>query len=96
MSTNIKHKIFILSELWQEYKGDSDWSDFFDYNDIGLPMAFMIDQKLVKETNAGRKYINQTFELLVETLGFDDDLEWDRLEQMIDDSSKTGWENDED
>jgi hypothetical protein len=59
-------------------------------------MAFMIDQKLVKETNAGRKYINQTFELLVETLGFDDDLEWDRLEQMIDDSSKTGWENDED
>jgi hypothetical protein len=96
MSTNIKHKIFILSELWQEYKGDSDWSDFFDYNDIGLPMAFMIDQKLVKETNAGRKYINQTFELLVETLAFDDDLEWDRLEQMIDDSSKTGWENDED
>jgi hypothetical protein len=42
MATKIKQKIFILSELWQEYKGDSDWSDFFDYNDIGLPMAFMI------------------------------------------------------
>lgn len=96
MATNIKQKIFILSELWQEYKGDSDWSDFFDYNDIGLPMAFMIDQKLVKETNAGNKFINQTFELLVEELGFDEDLEWDSLEQMIDDSSKTGWENDED
>ena len=96
MATNIKQKIFILSELWQEYKGDSDWSDFFDYNDIGLPMAFMIDQKLVKETNAGNKFINQTFELLVEELGFDEDLEWDNLEQMIDDSSRTGWENDED
>jgi hypothetical protein len=59
-------------------------------------MAFMIDQKLVKETNAGNKFINQTFELLVEELGFDEDLEWDSLEQMIDDSSKTGWENDED
>jgi hypothetical protein len=96
MATKIKQKIFILSELWQEYKGDSDWSDFFDYSDIGLPMAFMIDQKLVKETNAGNKFINQTFELLVEELGFDEDLEWDSLEQMIDDSSKTGWENDED
>jgi hypothetical protein len=32
----------------------------------------------------------------VEELGFDEDLEWDSLEQMIDDSSKTGWENDED
>lgn len=95
MATNTEQKIFILSELWQQYKGDSEWSDFFDYNDIGLPMAFMLDEKLVKETEVGIRYINETFELLVQALEFDEDLEWDSLEQMIDDSSKTGWEDDE-
>lgn len=93
--TEFENKVAILSELWQEYKGDSSWSDFFDYNDIGLPMAFMLDEKLVKETEVGIRYINETFELLVQTLEFDEDLEWDSLQQMIDDSEKLGWEEDE-
>ena len=93
MATSIENKISILSELWQQYKNEPAWLDFFDYNDIGLPMAFMLEEKIVKETEVGIRYIDETFELLVRTLEFDEDLEWDNLQAMFDDSDKLWGDN---
>lgn len=81
-------KCEMLAELWSSYKSDIKFADFFEYNDLGLPLAFMIQEKIVKKTPAAEVYINQTFELLHEALGLGPvDENWDydyaNLEDMI-------------
>jgi hypothetical protein len=81
-------KCEMLAELWSSYKSDIKFADFFEYNDLGLPLAFMIQEKIVKKTPAAEVYINETFELLHEALGLGPvDENWDydyaNLEDMI-------------
>lgn len=88
------NKIVILSDLWTTYKNKREWQDFFDYNDIGLPLAFMIDQKIVEANEVGIRYIDETYELLCETLTLDSKDSYDDLEQMMQES-ETIWEEEE-
>ena len=88
MTTPYNTKYAILSELWTQYKTDKDMADFFEYNDLGLPLAFMIEQKIVNKTPLAEVYINETFELLHEAIGLGPvDENWDydyaNLEDMI-------------
>ena len=81
-------KCEMLAELWSSYKSDIKFADFFEYNDLGLPLAFMIQEKIVKKTPAAEVYINETFELLHEALGLGPvDENWDydyaNLEEML-------------
>ena len=77
----IKHKI--LADLWTKFKDDRDLVDFFSYNDLGLPLAFMIEQKIVESTPVAQVYIEETFEQLVELLGLDSDDEYGSIEEMF-------------
>ena len=81
-------KCEMLAELWNSYKTDKKFEDFFEYNDLGLPLAFMIKQEIVDKTPLAEVYINETFELLHEALGLGPvDENWDydyaNLEDMI-------------
>ena len=83
MTTPYDTKYAILSELWTNYKDDKQFKDFFEYNDLGLPLAFMIDQKIVESTPVAQVYIEETFEQLVELLGLDSDDEYGSIEEMF-------------
>lgn len=64
----------ILSELWENYRDDEDFSQFIEYNDLGLPMAYCLAEGLVTEiTNIGQRYITETFDLLLAALSIDID-----------------------
>lgn len=81
-------KCEMLAELWNSYKTDKKFEDFFEYNDLGLPLAFMIEQKIVDKTPLAEVYINETFELLHEAIGLGPvDENWDydytNLEEML-------------
>lgn len=84
MTTPYNTKYSILSNLWTDYKDDKDMADFFEYNDLGLPLAFMIEQKIVESTPVAQVYIEETFELLVESLGLDSEEEYESIEEMFD------------
>lgn len=84
MTTPYNTKYAILSNLWTDYKDDKDMADFFEYNDLGLPLAFMIEQKIVESTPVAQVYIEETFELLVESLGLDSEEEYESIEEMFD------------
>ena len=83
MTTPYNTKYAILSELWTGYKDDKEMADFFAYNDLGLPLAFMIEQKIVESTPVAQVYIEETFELLVESLGLDPEEEYESIEEML-------------
>ena len=60
------NKCGILGELWINYKDDKQFGDFVEYNDLGLPLAYMIAEGLVKEiTPLGEQYIEETFTLFI-------------------------------
>ena len=84
MTTPYNIKYAILSDLWTQYKTDKDMADFFEYNDLGLPLSFAIEQKIVESTPIAQVYIEETFELLVESLGLDPEEEYESLDEMFD------------
>lgn len=83
MTTPYDIKYAILSDLWTNYKDDKEMVDFFAYNDLGLPLAFMIEQKIVESTPVAQVYVEETFELLCDSLGLDSDDEFESIEEML-------------
>jgi hypothetical protein len=84
MMTDLNTKCDILSELWSDYKKDKEFADFFEYNDLGLPLAFAISNKIVEVAPVAETYILETFELLCEALSLDSDEDYNSLDEMFD------------
>lgn len=62
-------KTGVLGQLWIEFRGDEDFSDFMEYNDLGLPMAYMVAEGLIKECSpVGDDLINETFSMFLALL----------------------------
>lgn len=82
-------KIKILSELWLGYREDEQFGDFVEYNDIGLPLAYLLDNDIVKSTPMAERFINETYDLLITALGLIDDKEYGSIDEMLDDYEST-------
>ena len=82
--TDFDTKCDILSELWSNYKKDKQFAQFFEYNDLGLPLAFAISNKIVESTAVSESYINETFDLFCGALSLDSDEDWISLDEMFD------------
>jgi hypothetical protein len=64
-STTYSNKLAILAELWLDYRTDTEFQDFVEYNDIGLPLAYVINNNIVSSTDIAEKFVDETFELLL-------------------------------
>jgi hypothetical protein len=73
----------ILADFWLNYKDEEEFDDFVEYNDIGLPLAFMITENIVESTQVGEIYVNEAWELLCAALNVDSKQNYDTLEDMF-------------
>lgn len=87
MATDFSNKASILADLWINFRADEQFSDFIEYNDIGLPLAYYIHTDLVKPTDQGMLYIDETFNLLCSALGIDLEQDYETLNEMFDKSN---------
>lgn len=71
-STNYPNKCSILAELWLNYRSDEDFQDFIEYNDLGLPLAYAIDNDIVKSSEMARRFVEETFDLFMASLETED------------------------
>jgi hypothetical protein len=62
----------ILGELFANYKEDKDFKDFIEFNDLGLPIAYLTKENLVVPSDDGARYIIETWEIFLTGLGLDD------------------------
>ena len=62
----------ILGELWVTYKNDEDFEDFVEYNDIGLPFAYLISYGIVESTELAEKFVSETWDMFMASLGIED------------------------
>jgi hypothetical protein len=65
------------------YRLDSDFADFVEYNDIGLPLAYVISEGIVQSTDLSKRFVEETFDLLL--AGLDkEDTGFETLEDILD------------
>ena len=79
---NFDNKITILAELWMNYRDDDQIKDFIDYNDLGLPMAYLLTNEIVLPTAQAEMYINETYDLFLMALDVEDN-EYESLEEIM-------------
>ena len=83
MATTFENKCAILSDLWLNYKDNEELADFVEYNDLGLPLAYLIHTELVSVNESGISYVDETFNLLCTGLGVDLDEEYESLNELM-------------
>ena len=80
--TTFENRCDILGDLWINYRDAEQFADFVEYNDLGLPIAYAVNVKIVEPTELAKKFIDETFDLLLAGLGLEDD-EWEHLDEML-------------
>ena len=81
--TSFQNMCSILGELWMDYKSDKYFKDFIEYNDIGLPIAFLVDNELVEPTQLARQYVYETWDIFLAALEISHDTGWESLEELF-------------
>jgi hypothetical protein len=70
--TSFNNIVDILGYLYSNYKEDENFKDFVEYNDMGLPLAYLASQGLCDVTPDGGRYITETWSLFIDMLGVED------------------------
>ena len=66
---DIADKAGILGQLWIDYRDNEEFSVFMEYNDIGLPLSYVVAEGLVPAlTPVGEDYINETIDMFFKLL----------------------------
>lgn len=81
--TDFESMCSILSELWMNYKTDKNFKEFIEYNDLGLPLSFLINSELVEPSAMAKEYIKETWILFLSALGIKDDAGWRSLDELF-------------
>jgi hypothetical protein len=69
------------------YREEEEWQDFIAFSDLGLPLAFMLDNEIVPirgiQGSPAEELIHDTFELLLKGLDINEDTGFDSLEDVL-------------
>ena len=83
MTTPIAIRAEILADLWLNYRDDEEFKDFFEYNDLGLPLAYALSQSVIETNATVEKLISETFDLFLAALEITDDEGYDSLDGIF-------------
>ena len=81
--TTFSKKVAILADLWIGYGEDESFEDFFAYNDLGLPLAYALDNDIVVANEKTNSFIEETFALLLAGLE-QEDTGFESLNDLLD------------
>jgi hypothetical protein len=73
METTFENKCGILSDLWLEYREDTEFEDYIKYNDLSLPLAYAVDKQIIEVTDRVKTFVDEGFAMLLDLLSVEDD-----------------------
>jgi hypothetical protein len=76
-------KCEVLSQLWMDYRDHEDFADFIEFNDVGLPLAFAVQNGIVPVNDTLAALIDDTYSYLTSALEVGDDVAVDGLEGLF-------------
>ena len=85
-ATTLENKAKILGKFWMDYRDDIHFADFIEYNDLGLPLAYAYANGIIENLSSkATNFINEAFDLLLESLNIEQDRGYADLEQLLED-----------
>jgi hypothetical protein len=75
--------------LWLNYRNeigdDPAWNDFFFYNDIGLPLAYILAEGIAEKDseNQSESIIEETWNMLCKYIAIDPNKEYEAIEDLF-------------
>ena len=84
METTFENKVSILAELWITYRFDEEFVDFVEYNDLGLPLSFLLRENVVSSTDRAVLLVNETWDLLLASLDIEEDTGFEGIDELLD------------
>jgi hypothetical protein len=78
MTNTFDNKVQILSEIWTQLRFDEQLTDFVEYSDLGLPLAYLFYHNIVEPTDTAKAIIQETYDVLLAMFEVEDsaDFEW--------------------
>ena len=83
VETTFSNKCHILADLWMNYRTEEEWEDFVEYNDLGLPLAYILENGIAVKNDESVKFINETFDLLLGAVGIEVDQGFEDYEELL-------------
>jgi len=83
IGTPFEKRCEILADLWMYNREESKLKDFVEYNDVGLPAAWIIDERLATPEPPLKLLVTETFDLLLAALEFKEDHGFDSIDDML-------------
>lgn len=100
--TPFSDKCYILATLWLHYREDAKkneaWNSFFTYNDVALPMSYVLSEEIVMPSEDGEaeRLIDETWGIFCDYIEIDPNGKYETLQDTFDASKRPPLEpNDE-
>jgi hypothetical protein len=75
-------KAEILVQFTQDHFNSEEYDDFFDYNDLGIPMSIAITQDMVILTDSGEELLEETWKELCLLFEADPNGEYESIDDL--------------
>ncbi|NDA95655.1 MAG: hypothetical protein EBY03_05915 [Actinobacteria bacterium] len=72
MTTDFSKKIEILGDFYTQFRDNEKMKEFIEFNDVGLPLAYLTAEGLCEITEDGKKYVAETWDLFLGIIGIKD------------------------
>ena len=76
-------KAEILVQFTQDEFNSGEYEEFFDYNDLGIPLSIAITQDMVILTDAGEQLLEETWIELCLLFNADPNLEYESIDDLM-------------
>ena len=80
--TSLEDKAQIIVEFTQDYFNGGEYEDFFDYNDLGTPLAVAITQEMADLTDSGREVLEETWTNLCDLFDADATASFESIDDL--------------
>jgi hypothetical protein len=67
-----------------DYRTDENFQEMFEYGDLAFPLAFAIVEKVVEPTPLATEYIEEIWDILLDSLEIVDTGEYQTLQDLFD------------
>lgn len=81
--TPYETRLGILGWIWVDDSEDERFSDFIRYNNVSLPLAYVITSGIVASTERAENLVNETWNMLLTGLGIEMDQGYEDIHELL-------------
>ena len=80
---DIYQKAKIVVQFTEELRETNEYTDFFEYHDLGVPFAIGLLNEMISISEKGEELIEETFNHICDEYGVDRNSDYEDLEDLI-------------